>query len=104
MVNLGLAIYKKEKKKEFDKIFKKQWLKSKPKISPKYQIIGHKTLKQGYVLFQISSKCFLTYTSFDNFLYGLSEELATSDIGMVIGHNDSDGYIWMDFPGNYKDG
>lgn len=92
----GLILYKKENEKEFEKIFNKVW--DKTRITKKESYLGHQSEKQGWVIYQIRANAFLTYRDFDNFLYMLSEDLGLSGMGMVLGHNDNDGFFWMDYP------
>ena len=92
----GLILYKKENEKEFKKIFNKVW--DKTRITKKELYLGHLREKQGWVIYQIRANAFLTYRDFDNFLYMLSEDLGLSGMGMVLGHNDNDGFFWMDYP------
>lgn len=93
----GIAIYKEEKKEIFNEIFNEIWKKARTIRKPDIYI-GHKRGKQGWVLFQITAKPFPTYKDFDNFLYELSGHLSENNVGMVLGHNDNDGFFWMDYP------
>ena len=97
----GVIIYKRNRENGFYKIINRGLQKSRIISDSENRTLGHTVdnEKQGYVLYQITAKCFLTYADFDNFLYWVSGELGSSGVGMVIGHNDNDGFMWMDYPG-----
>jgi len=94
-IMFGVVIYKKEKEENAKKILQKHLVEIKLKNGVMF---SHGREKDGWVLEQIPSNAFLTYNHFDAFLYGLSADLSKSGIGMVLGHNDEEGFFWMDYP------
>jgi len=62
--------------------------------------IGKKINKDNrkYSLWQIPVDAFHTYRDFDDFLITLAIKLNDlQKLGLVLGHNDNDGFFWMDY-------
>ncbi len=95
----GVILYKKEKEKNAQEIIDKHVAKSKLKEGAMF---SHGREKNGWVLEQIPSTAFSSYNGFDDFLYCLSVDFSKAGIGLVLGHNDEQGFFWMDYP-TYED-
>jgi hypothetical protein len=67
-------------------------------IAPIGKSIKQDYPKRKYCLFQIRVNTFPSYKIFDNFLIKLAEKLNDLDKdGLVLGHNDNDGFFWTDY-------
>jgi len=55
-----------------------------------------------YCAYQLRDKCLFNYSNFDSFLLELGYILDDLDnIGLLIGHSDKEGFMWMDYH-NFK--
>jgi hypothetical protein len=105
----GLILYRKEKEEIFDKIFNEVLNLYKLRNG---KIMGHcgsvgkmirgvfslEGQKEKFRGFQVNKDFFWRYADFDSFLIELGQILDDIDnIGMVIGHTDSMGFMWLDY-------
>jgi hypothetical protein len=102
----GLVIYRKEKEEIVRKIIDEvlslyrlrnnQWLGHTGSVGVSIGL--PETTK--FVAFQIRKECFFNYSDFDGFLIELGQILDDIDnLGMVIGHIDKTGFVWLDYNG-----
>ena len=102
----GLIIYRKEKEKIVKQIIEE--VLSLYKLRNTNNWIGYKTSVgkhkdkektiHKYIAFQIRQEAFWNYSQFDDFLIQLGQILDDIDeLGLVIGHIDNCGFIWMDY-------
>ena len=97
MKRIGLILYRKENKEEFNKIFdnivEKYYEK---KAIKKDTIIWNREIK-GWVIVQIYGKSFRNYNYFDDFLFYFASTTKDNPNILVIGHNDEQGFMWTDY-------
>ena len=122
MKKFGLIIFRTDREAEFHKKFNETWDKMrKGSILNGRQYVGHgapigadvkiPNIPAGlqkdrkFRLYQISANCFRTYKDFDTFLIELARVFYDlDDIALVLGHNDDDGFFWMDYYMSYLNG
>lgn len=91
----GLIIYKKELEDKFEKILNENL--NIYKFKNKDVTLGHSTKRKGWIIFQIYGNGFKTYSEFDNFLLNISNQTSEEEGILVIGHNDKDNFMWLDY-------
>jgi len=96
--NTGLIIYRKINEEQISEIVKEVLKLYRLRKNSWVGGISDCGSNNKYAAYQLRDKCFFNYSNFDSFLYELGYILDDLDnIGLLIGHCDKDGFMWMDY-------
>lgn len=94
----GLIIYRKNNEEKASKFIDEFLTRYELKKNTTFGSISSSGKDSKFKIFQVREEAFKSYSQFEDFLIGLAEYFDDIDeLGLVIGHNDKNGFIWTDY-------
>jgi len=94
---IGLIMYKEEAFKDVEKAIGELNRETQAYLKENGTFGKTGGIKAGWGLYQIFREAFNSYEAFDNYLILLAEKFAGNDEILMIGHNDTAGFMWVDY-------